>query len=305
MPRLITPTPGPTLDLAEVTARLDESGVDLDDEASLAHAATLLSGLARNRDFLADRVIAELKASFAGQLELSRYSAQVFLLHRSPRGHFLRANLWPAATDAVYASSGAAAFAYGLPHDHNFSFLTAGYWRPGYVSDYYEYDAEAIDGRLGEPLNLRFVERSQLSEGRMMLYRAHRDIHRQLPPERLSVSLNIMEEGEHIPWRDQYIVDLEAGAIARRPTLTQAEMLLRCAVHLTENGSDIAEQFARAHPVPRVRANAIAALAAVEEGAARAAVLERGMADRDARVRDDCRRRLAAVPDFSSNIPSC
>ncbi|MGH6652012.1 MAG: transposase [Sphingopyxis sp.] len=305
MPRLITPTPGPTLDLAEVTARLDESGVDLDDEASLAHAATLLSGLARNRDFLADRVIAELKASFAGQLELSRYSAQVFLLHRSPRGHFLRANLWPAATDAVYASSGAAAFAYGLPHDHNFSFVTTGYWGPGYVSDHYEYDAEMADGRLGEPLNLRFVERSQLSEGRTMLYRAHRDIHSQLPPERLSISLNIMEEGEHIPWRDQYIVDLEAGAIARRPTLTQAEMLLRCAVHLTDDGKDIAEQFARAHPVPRVRANAIAALAAAEEGAARAAVLERGMADRDARVRDDCRRRLAAVPDFSSNIPSC
>lgn len=305
MPRLITPTPGPALDLAEVTARLDESGVDLDDEASLAHAATLLSGLARNRDFLADRVIAELKASFAGQLELSRYSAQVFLLHRSPRGHFLRANLWPAASDAAYAASGAAAFAYALPHDHNFSFLTTGYWGPGYISDYYEYDPEAVDGRLGEPLNLHFVERSQLGEGKMMLYRAHRDIHSQRPPERLSVSLNIMEEGEHIPWRDQYIVDLERGTIARRPTLTQAEMLLRCAVHLTENGSDIAEQFARAHPVPRVRANAIAALAAAEEGAARAAVLERGMGDRDARVRDDCRRRLAAAHDFSSNIPSC
>ena len=126
-----------------------------------------------------------------------------------------------------------------------------------------------------------------------MLYRAHRDIHSQLPPERLSVSLNIMEEGEHIPWRDQYIVDLKHGTIARRPTLTQAEMLLRCAVHLTDNGKDIAERFAKVHPVPRVRANAIAALAAVEDGDARAAVLERGLHDRDARVRDDCTRWLA------------
>src|SRR3546814_5865162 len=89
----------------------------------------------------------------------------------------------------------------------------------------------------------------------MMLYRAHRDIHSQLPPESLSVSLNIMDEGEHVPWRDQYIVDLEAGTIAKRPTLTSGEMLLRCAVHLTDNGKDIAEQFAKAHPVPRVRAN--------------------------------------------------
>ena len=297
MPRLIDPPVAPTLDLEEVTAHLDETGVDLADEASLAHAMQLLAGLARNRDFLAGRVIAALKASFADQLALSRYSAQDILLHRSPRGHFLRANHWPAASDASYMASGAAAFAYGLPHDHNFSFLTTGYWGPGYVSDYYDYDAEAVDGRLGEPLNLQFVERSSLSEGRMMLYRAHRDIHSQLPPDRLSVSLNIMEEGDHIPWRDQYIVDLGAdagkgGTIARRPTVTQAEILLRCAVHLTDSGKDIAEHFAKAHPVPRIRANAIAALAAVEEGAGRAAALERGLGDSDARVRDDCGRWL-------------
>jgi hypothetical protein len=294
MPRLIDPPPGPTLDLAEATARLDESGVDLTDEASIARCAELLAGLSRNPDFLADRVIAALKASYADQLEINRYSAQVFLLHRSPRGFYLRANMWPSARDAAYAASGPAAFSYGVPHDHNFSFLTAGYFGPGYLSDYYDYDPESIDGRLGEPLNLQFVERSALSEGKMMLYRAHRDIHSQLPPTSLSVSLNIMDEGEHVPWRDQYIVDLEAGTIARRPTLTSGELLLRCAVHLTENGRDIAEQFAKAHPVPRVRANAIAALAAVEEGEGRVAVLERGMQDADARVREDCGRWLAS-----------
>ncbi|HEY0597080.1 hypothetical protein [Sphingopyxis sp.] len=79
MPRLIDPPSGPTLDLAEVTARLDESGVDLTDEASIARCAELLAGLSRNADFLADRVIAALKASYANQLEINRYSAQVFL----------------------------------------------------------------------------------------------------------------------------------------------------------------------------------------------------------------------------------
>lgn len=293
MPRLIDPPAGLTLDLEEVAARLDESGVDLADEASLAECAHLLAGLQRNRDFLADRVIAELKASYKDQLETNRYSAQVFLLHRSPRGYFLRANLWPAERDAAYAASGPQAFAYGLPHDHNFHFLTTGYFGPGYISDYYDYDPEAVDGHLGEPMDLKFVERSSLNEGKMMLYRAHRDIHSQLPPASLSVSLNIMDEGEHIPWRDQYIVDLEDGTIAKRPTLTPGEMLLRCAVHLTDNGKDIAEHFAKAHSVPRVRANAIAALAAVEEGDSRIAVLERGVRDGDARVRDDCARWLA------------
>lgn len=293
MPRLIDPPKGPALDLEEVTARLDESGVDLTDEDSIGRCADLLAGLQRNPDFLADRVIAALKASYADQLEINRYSAQVFLLHRSPRGYYLRANLWPSVRDAAYTTSGPAAFAYGLPHDHNFSFLTTGYFGPGYVSDYYEVDPETVDGRLGEPVSLQFTGRSSLSQGKMMLYRAHRDIHSQLPPESLSVSLNIMDEGDHVPWRDQYIVDLEAGTIAKRPTLTSGEMLLRCAVHLTDNGKDVAEQFAKAHLVPRVRANAIAALAAVEEGVGRAAVLERGLRDGDARVRDDCERWLA------------
>ncbi|WP_439569373.1 transposase [Sphingopyxis sp.] len=293
MPRTLTPSPGPALDLAEVTARLDQHGVDLTDEACIARCADLLAGLARNRRFLADHMIAALKASYADQLAANRYSAQVFLLHRSPRGFYIRANLWPAATDAVYASSGAAAFSYGVAHDHNFSFLTAGYFGPGYVSDHYEVDPEAIDGRHGEPLTLKFIERSRLSEGKLLLYRAHRDIHRQLPPETLSVSLNIMDEGEHVPWRDQYIVDLESQTIARRPTLTSSEMLLRCAVHLSAEAKDIADHFAKAHPVSRVRANAIAALAAVAEGAGRLAVLESGMGDADARVRDDCARWLA------------
>ena len=293
MPRLIDPPAGPMLDMEEVTARLDESGVDLTDEASIARCTDLLAGLARNRGFLADRVIAALKASYTDQLELNRYTAQVFLLHRSPRRFYLRANMWPSARDAAFTTSGPAAFSYGVPHDHNFHFLTAGYFGPGYISDYYDYDPETVDGRLGEALDLKFIERSQLDEGKLMLYRAHRDIHSQLPPENLSVSLNIMDEGEHVPWRDQYIVDLRqkadnCGTIAKRPTLTSSEMLLRCAVHLTENGKDVAEQFAKAHPVPRVRANAIGALAAAEEGDANIAVLERGMRDCDARVRDDC-----------------
>lgn len=300
MPRLIDPPKGPPLDLDEVAARLDESGVDLADDDSIARCADLLAGLQRNPDFLARRVIAALTASYADQLEINLYSAQVFLLHRSPRGYYLRANMWPSARDAALATSGPAAFAYGVPHDHNFSFLTAGYFGPGYVSDHYEVDPEAVDGRLGEPLDLTFIERSSLSQGKMLLYRAHRDIHSQLPPESLSVSLNIMDEGDHVPWRDQYIVDLEHGTIAKRPTLTSGEMLLRCAVHLTDNGKDLADQFAKTHPVPRVRANAMAALAAVEEGAGREAVLERGLRDADARVRDDCARWLNSSADLSA-----
>lgn len=296
MPLVIDPGAASPLDFAEVVARLDERGVDLANPDALPEYAALLAGLSANRNFLADRVMAELKASYGRQLDDNRYSAQVFLLHRSGRRFFLRANLWPAARDYAYAASGPAAFSYEVPHDHNFNFLTVGHLGPGYVSDYYEYDAESVDGRLDEQLNLRFVERSSLSEGKIMLYRSHRDIHSQLPPDSLSISLNIMEEGEAVPWRDQYIVDLERGTIAKRPTLSQGEMLLRCAVHFFEEGIDLADQFAARHPVPRVRANAIAALAAVAPGDMRTATLERGLRDRDARVRDDCARWLGLSP---------
>src|SRR3546814_2634595 len=69
---------------------------------------------------------------------------------------------------------------------------------------------ETVDGRLGEPLNLQFVERSQLDEGKMMLYRAHRDIHSQRPPTSLSVSLNIMDEGEHVPRSEEHTSELQS-----------------------------------------------------------------------------------------------
>ena len=106
-------------------------------------------------------------------------------------------------------ASGPAPFFYDLPHDHNFSFLTVGYLGPGYWSDYYEHDGDAHAGLDGEPVELRFVERSRLSEGRVLLYRAHRDIHVQRPPDSFSVSLNILaaDPGQH--WRTQYRFDID------------------------------------------------------------------------------------------------
>lgn len=55
------------------------------------------------------------------------------------------------------------------------------------------------------------------------------------------------------------------GTIASRPTLTPPKALLRCAIRLTDNARDIADHMAVSHPVPRTRASAIAALAAVAD----------------------------------------
>src|SRR3546814_8782480 len=93
--------------------------------------------------------------------------------------------------------SGTDPFFYGKAHDHNFSFLTVGYMGPGYWSEYYEYDYANVAGYVGEKVNLRYIEKSKLDEGKVMLYRIHRDVHLQLPADEMSVSLNIMRSEEH------------------------------------------------------------------------------------------------------------
>ena len=93
--------------------------------------ASQLKKLANDRDFLADMMIAELKQRCDGQVRDNQYSAQVVMLHGRSNKFIIRANFWPALKDSVVRHSGTDPFFYGVPHDHNFSFLTVGYLGPG------------------------------------------------------------------------------------------------------------------------------------------------------------------------------
>ena len=146
MPRLIDPGESAAITLEELVDALDTTPFDPHDEDSFAALGPLLAGLGRNRVFLADLAIEELKLRCAQQSAANGYGPQVFLL-RPPNGRYvIRANFWPAADDPVVQASGTAPFFYGLPHDHNFPFLTHGYLGPGYWSDYFEYDGPAVSG---------------------------------------------------------------------------------------------------------------------------------------------------------------
>ncbi len=254
---------GGAVDLAECIARLDERGVDLAQPEGVAAAATLLARLSLDRTFLIDFALAELKDHCAGQQSANRYNAQVLLLHRAPGRHLLRANFWPGADDAILAASGRAQYFYDVPHDHNFAFLTLGYMGPGYGSRWYEQDVEQTAGYPGEPVALRLTEEGRLHAGRLLHYRAGQDVHDQLPPESLSVSINIIPETPGTVWRNQHIFDLDHGRVARMPTLSGSEILLRIAGTLGGgNGHDVAQHIARSHPLPRVRWHGWRALAA-------------------------------------------
>ena len=249
---------------------LATTGFDPRDEESLVHAATQLRRLGNHRTFLGDILVDELAARHRDEDTRNSYGPQVIMLAPpSERSFFMRANIWPSEDEHMMRASGGNSFVYGLPHDHNFDFLTLGYFGPGYWSDYYEYDYESVAGWSGEPVDLRFVERAALSEGKIVHYRAHRDVHAQIPADSLSVSINILHASGAQGWLDQYSFDVEADTIKSVISPGGAEIFLRVAVGLGgAEAMDLAENFARSHPSDRMRLSALEAQAGVLDIAA-------------------------------------
>lgn len=295
MPRVIVLEETAACDPGECAAALGAAGFNPRDEHSLLHAAGWLRRLGNNRDFLAEIMLAELANRHREDDGASAYGPQVIML--SPLGgeFFLRANIWPSRDEHMFRASGSGAFVYELPHDHNFDFLTVGYFGPGYWSDYYEYDYEAVDGAIGEPAGLRFIERSRLEPGKLMHYRAHLDVHSQLPPDALSVSLNVMHAGGAQGWLDQYKFDVERNEIAGVLGTGASEVFMRIAVGLGgEEAMDLAETFARKHPSDRMRLTALEAQAGILDPAARDELWRRAEGEGSRLVALEAKRRRLA-----------
>ena len=265
MPRVIACPEAEPIALADLVQLLNDERFDPADEESFAAAGPWLKRLAANRRFLADIAVAELKDRCGKQERENRYSSQVIMLHRASEKYFIRANFWPSPRDSVFKASGTSPFFYGVPHDHNFSFLTVGYLGPGYWSEYYEYDYESVVGLPGEKVDLRFVEKTKLDPGKVMLYRAHKDVHNQLPADEMSVSINIMEASPKLPYLAQYRFDPAKCEIAGVLTRSSSEALLALAAnHEGGNARDLVESFARHHPCERLQFAALRELAAAE-----------------------------------------
>ena len=296
MARVIPCQDDKVLALGDLVQALNDDGFDPADEESFAAAAPLLKGLANNRDFLAGLAVAELKDRCTRQSLENRYSSQVIILHRASEKYFIRANFWPSERDSVLKASGTSPFFYHLPHDHNFSFLTVGYLGPGYWSEYYEYDYAEVVGLPGEKVDLRFVETAKLDPGKVMLYRAHRDVHNQLPADDMSVSINIMEASNKLPFLSQYQFDVKKCEVAGILTRTASEALLALAANHGGNGRDLVESFAARHPCDRIQFAALRELAGAEADVdAGLAVLARGAGSADRFVAAMSAREMARL----------
>ncbi|WEK47570.1 MAG: transposase [Candidatus Andeanibacterium colombiense] len=253
MPREIALEDRRSCSREECLAAIGAAGFDPTSEESLLHAAGWLRRLGNDRGFLGDLLIERLTARHRDAGEESAYGPQVVMLSPAA-GVFLRANIWPSRAERSFQASGGSSFVYELPHDHNFDFLTVGYFGPGYWSDYWEEDYGALDGWRGEPAGLRYVGRSRLAEGRLLHYRAHHDVHSQFPPDTLSVSLNVMHASPAQGWFDQYRFDVQSGTIAGILNEGSNEAFLRLAVGLGScEAWALAESFAHTHPSDRMR----------------------------------------------------
>ncbi len=298
MPRIIDIADDCVITLDECVDALAASGFRPDEEESLLHGASLLRRLGNDRTFLGDRLVQELAQGYRHESSENSYGPQVIMLAPPGAGDsFIRANIWPSESEHALRASGGSSFVYGLPHDHNFHFLTLGYFGPGYWSDYYEYDYGSVTGWSGELADLRFTEKSRLEEGKIMHYRAHRDVHRQLAADELSVSLNIMHAGVGAAWYDQYAFDTDAGTITRILNHGASEAFIRVAVGLGgDEAKDLAHHFGRHHPSSRLRLHAWGALASIAaDDAARDAVWARAELCGDRMVSREANMRRTAL----------
>jgi hypothetical protein len=114
----------------------------------------------------------------------------VFVIARE-RNFGVRAVIWPPGNTAQSARE-KEIFSFELAHDHNFDFMTVGYYGPGYETDLFEYNVDDVIGYRGEKAALQPLGRWQLHPGRVLYFRKGIDVHTQLAPTTTSISLNLI-----------------------------------------------------------------------------------------------------------------
>jgi hypothetical protein len=248
-----------SLTLEEYVRAIDDGGFDLTHHDDLVASAPLLRKLANNKTFLVERMFAQLRDQLRFQAG-NMYAPEVLLLH-STRDYFVRANIWKPLSPAEEAIPG---FQYDVCHDHNFDILTVGYLGPGYTCRSYRYEREGCEGRLGEEVELVDEGLFSLTNGRVALYRAKQDVHIQLPPGQICVSLNLIPRG---PAQNemQFQFDEGSGSICRYLNFSGVEAAIRVADVLQSSECvDALADIGNGHPSARVRALALAARARIE-----------------------------------------
>ncbi|HFF3033516.1 TPA: hypothetical protein ACGCGJ_002054 [Stenotrophomonas maltophilia] len=202
----------------------------------LDSTAEVLRGLFDDRDFISSFLQEVLICNPDG----NDYSSQVFVMHRS-KYFTLRVVLW----EAPQGLPGEEIFLYELPHDHDFSFFTLGYYGPGYETVVKHYDHFNVVGLPGEGVSTDGNERWLLKEQRVVFYEGGKDIHCQMPPSSLSISFNVLQDINAFGIRRrQYEFDRDFSRIRRVINVNPVSLLVRAACALGGEGVKYVEEVA-------------------------------------------------------------
>jgi hypothetical protein len=269
-----------------------DSQPDLHDPEQAIATADKLKALANNKNFLVAYLNEEMKQLDRFQ-ERNDFKPPTFILHRGA-GYTVRAVVWLPAGEVDNPEL----FSYYETHDHNFDFLTCGYHGPGYRTVIYQYEHDRVLGYPGEKVALEFLEDTTLPEGKLMYYFSSRDVHTQLPPEELSISLNLVLPRKRRPRAAQYEFDLATGSVQSHFSDMQMRRLIFSAVkHVGDDNSlDILLTIARHHVNHRARALAWETMMDRKPDEAES-FLSAAMGDASPYVREMARRAYGDKPD--------
>ncbi|MGW7441420.1 HEAT repeat domain-containing protein [Streptomyces sp. NPDC054849] len=279
--------------LDHVNATVD--GADTD---SVLASADALSALNADADLLVDHLNHEL-ADLASWQHGNPYMGPSLLLGHGDN-FTVRANIWlPPARMTLPDEQ--TLHSYEVPHDHTFSFLTVGHFGPGYQTTIWEYDPEKVTGQMGEPVELRLLEHTDLPRGKVMYYRAGRDIHTQHHPPALSVSLNLLIHHQNDPHAQQRFFDTDRGRLTQStpsPATCSHQILCDLAGHLgDQRTAPVLEYLTTTHPSATVRAHALTNTVRIL-GPAAEPVLRRAADDPHPAVHGPARHALKAPVSY-------
>lgn len=273
-----------------------DSEMDPDDIDSLAECAPYLKALANDKTF----IVRALNSRISRVLENSGGPAQsgqsVFL--GEGKNYYLRMNMWPSVDSVKKGGLYHDNFSYHVAHDHNYNFLTVACRGPGYETELYHYDVSKIQGFVGESVDLEFIATKRFREGEVMLYRANEDAHVQIPPNELSVTINIMVTGPEDYLRDQFGFDTTTRKITSVFSYTNSAsraFFVEMAGHIGDaQTQQLLAELSLSHKCRRTRLAAFGSLASLTPSRA-PEVWQTACADPDALVSKIARNRLASI----------
>lgn len=217
MAQFISTCSDETLSLEEAKLRL--AMLDTTNADFIANASNILKGIYNNRSIFDSPLSEAIRNQNQGKTFF--YSPQSFFIATGTfscgSGFILRGNLWFAAKfENENRSMEDAVYSYENCHDHNFDFLTIGYSGPGYKTDLFRYEVDDVFGLTNEAVGLHPEGSAILGPSKVLYFARSRDVHTQLYPEEMSISINLLiQDREYIASSAQYEFDVARGTISQ------------------------------------------------------------------------------------------